>query len=225
MTQEEWQAATDPTSLLNFVAGRSSDRKLRLFAVACSRNALSLLQSQNFRKAVEVSERFADGLASDDQLRKARSRIRESAERIRMVRAYPWTQTIQKNFARRQILSVCSRNIEEMLQTIDQLCVVANSADSYRVKCEEERTLRAQVLRCIFGNPFRPCSINHSWLTSTAFALANSIYSEKAFDRMPILADALQDAGCDNEEILTHCRSQGPHSRGCWCVDLLLDKK
>jgi hypothetical protein len=66
--------------------------------------------------------------------------------------------------------------------------------------------------------------INPTWLTSTVLALANGIYQEKAFDRMPILADALQDAGCDNEDILNHCRQPGEHVKGCFVVDLLLGK-
>jgi len=81
------------------------------------------------------------------------------------------------------------------------------------------------LVKDIFGNPYRPITLNSSWLTSTVLALANGIYSEKAFDRMPILADALQDAGCDNEEILQHCRGPGVHVRGCWVVDKLLAKE
>jgi hypothetical protein len=83
----------------------------------------------------------------------------------------------------------------------------------------------AVSIREIFGNPFRPITLNPSWLTSTVLALANGIYEEKAFDRMPILADALQDTGCDNEDILNHCRGVEPHVRGCWAVDLLTDRK
>ncbi len=81
------------------------------------------------------------------------------------------------------------------------------------------------ILRDIFGNPFRPIIRNPSWLTSTVLALANGIYNEKAFDRMPILGDALQDAGCDNEDVLNHCREPGEHVRGCWVIDLLLSKQ
>jgi hypothetical protein len=84
--------------------------------------------------------------------------------------------------------------------------------------------LPMQLLRDIFGNPFRPITPNPSWLTSTVVSLANGIYVEKAFDRMPILADALQDAGCDNEDILNHCRQPGEHVRGCFVVDSLLGK-
>ena len=80
------------------------------------------------------------------------------------------------------------------------------------------------MLRDIFGNPFRPVSINSTCLTSTVRGLAEGIYAERAFDRMPILADALEDAGCDNADILAHCRGDGPHVRGCWVVDLVLGK-
>ncbi|MBP3959984.1 hypothetical protein J8F10_32485 [Gemmata sp. G18] len=79
-------------------------------------------------------------------------------------------------------------------------------------------------MRELFGNPFRPVALVPVWLTSTVRALAEGIYQERAFDRMPILADALQDAGCDNEDILTHCRQPGEHVRGCWVVDLVLGK-
>jgi hypothetical protein len=81
------------------------------------------------------------------------------------------------------------------------------------------------ILRDIFGNPFRPVAVDPSWLTSTVVALAEGIYQERAFDRLPILADALQDAGCDSDDVLSHCRSDGPHVRGCWVVDLLTGRK
>jgi hypothetical protein len=80
-------------------------------------------------------------------------------------------------------------------------------------------------LRDIFGNPFRPVALDPRWLTSTVLDLGNVIYQERAFDRMPILADALMDAGCDSDEIIIHCRDDGPHVRGCWVVDLLLAKE
>jgi hypothetical protein len=81
------------------------------------------------------------------------------------------------------------------------------------------------LIREIFGNPFRPITVNPSWLTSDVVVLATGIYQDLAFDRMPILADALQDAGCDNGDILNHCRQPGEHVRGCWVVDLLTGRK
>lgn len=78
----------------------------------------------------------------------------------------------------------------------------------------------------VFGSlPFRPITVAPEWLTSTVVALASGIYEEKAFDRMPILADAMMDAGCDNDDILSHCRQPGEHVKGCWVVDLVLGKE
>ncbi|MBP3954249.1 hypothetical protein J8F10_02935 [Gemmata sp. G18] len=79
-------------------------------------------------------------------------------------------------------------------------------------------------VRDIFGNPFCPVAVDPSWLTSDVIALATGIYVERAFDRLPILADALQDAGCDNDDILNHLRGDGPHVKGCWALDLVLGK-
>lgn len=80
----------------------------------------------------------------------------------------------------------------------------------------------ADLARCVFGNPFRPVTINPSWLTPTVVSLADGIYQERAYNRMPSIVDALRDSGCDNEDILNHCRWPGEHVRGCWVVDLLL---
>ena len=91
-----------------------------------------------------------------------------------------------------------------------------------------ERKAQAALLRDILGNPFRPTAIDPgvlSWSDGTVAHLARSIYDERAFDRMPILADALEGAGCDNADILAHCRAPGEHVRGCWVVDLVLGKK
>jgi hypothetical protein len=87
-----------------------------------------------------------------------------------------------------------------------------------------EGKTHVDLLRCIFANPFRPITFNSAWRTSTVLALATGIYEEKAFDRMPILANALQDAGCDSADILDHCRGPGPHVKGCFVVDLILSK-
>ena len=82
------------------------------------------------------------------------------------------------------------------------------------------------LLRDIIGNPFRPVALDLSWLTSDVLALAHGIYEDRAFGGMPILADALQDAGCANKEVLNHCRDANQaHVRGCWVIDLLLQKE
>ena len=84
---------------------------------------------------------------------------------------------------------------------------------------------QAAQVRCIFGNVFRPVTFDESWRTSDAVALARGMYTNRDFSAMPILADALQDAGCDDEGVLNHCRGQGPHVRGCYVVDLVLNLK
>ena len=88
-----------------------------------------------------------------------------------------------------------------------------------------EREAQASLLRCIIGPlPFRPVAIASSCLSPTVTKLAQTIYDERAFDRLPILADALEEAGCANADILSHCRLPGKHCRGCWVVDFLLGK-
>jgi hypothetical protein len=82
----------------------------------------------------------------------------------------------------------------------------------------------SHYIRDIFGNPFRPKDFDPSWLTSTVISLAAQMYDSQDFSALPILADALRDAGCENEDILNHCRQPGEHMRGCWCVDLALGK-
>src|SRR5262249_12456952 len=85
----------------------------------------------------------------------------------------------------------------------------------------------ADLLREIFGNPFRAFSVDSPWLKWNRGAVANlaqSIYDDRTFEQMPILADALEEAGCTDADILSHCRGPGPHVRGCWVVDLLLGK-
>jgi hypothetical protein len=94
----------------------------------------------------------------------------------------------------------------------------------YRAALRAEHTAQCNLLRCIFGNPFRPVFFSPAWRSETAVALATAIYAERAFDRLPILADALEEAGCDHADSLAHCRGSGPHARGCWVVDEVLGK-
>ena len=82
-----------------------------------------------------------------------------------------------------------------------------------------------RLLRDIFGNPFRPVTFDPNWRTSTTVALAAQMYDSRDFSAMPILADALEDAGCDHPDILDHCRGTSPHVRGCWVADLVLGKE
>jgi hypothetical protein len=96
------------------------------------------------------------------------------------------------------------------------------------IDVQELRQSQAALLRCIFGIPFRPLPrLNSAWLAwegGTVPKLAAALYDERAFDRLAVLADALEEAGCTDQSILDHLRGPGPHVRGCWAVDLVLGK-
>jgi hypothetical protein len=87
-----------------------------------------------------------------------------------------------------------------------------------------EKEPHSNIIRDVFGNPFRVVMVEPAWLTSNVVSLAQTIYDDRAFDRMPLLGDAIEETGCDSSDILDHCRSQVEHVRGCWVVDALLGK-
>jgi hypothetical protein len=93
----------------------------------------------------------------------------------------------------------------------------------------QDSNLQVALLHDIFGNPFRPTpplpAVVLARNDGTVPKLAQAIYEDRAFNRLPILADALEEAGCNNADILAHCRGPGPHVRGCWLVDLILGKE
>jgi hypothetical protein len=206
MTEGEWLACSDPRTMVQFlVEGAGNEGKLRLFGCACCRQVWDLLTEDCFRDAVETAERFADGLASRKELAAAKKVSGAALERNGLAGV-----TGPKYCALGSAWS-CTRN--------------AQTAAMYPLWAfteEAQRQWEVLFLRDIFGNPFRPLPINTAWLTSNVLALAQVIYDDRAFDRLPILADALEEVGCDNDDILRHCREPGPHTRGCWALDLLL---
>ena len=98
-------------------------------------------------------------------------------------------------------------------------------ATGLRPPTPEQRRAQAALVREVFGNPFRPVAFDPRWRTTDVMGLARAIYDGAAFDRLPLLADALMDAGCADPDVLAHCRGAGPHVRGCWVVDLVLGKE
>lgn len=103
-------------------------------------------------------------------------------------------------------------------------CTSGKLSAAYREVADMPKR-ETDILRDVFGNPLRPVIINPASITSNVRQLAELIYADRAFDRLPLLADALEEVGCDNADILAHCRGPGPHVRGCWVVDLLLGKE
>jgi hypothetical protein len=215
MTKAEWLAATFPPDMLDFLKGKVSDRKLRLFACACVHRQWPLVPPIE-RDAVAVAERFADGQATEKELKEARSKCRMQPAFSGGIAAYKCATPTAAEAAR---LSEAWARHSLQRHRLDTGDPSANRTHA------EEGAAHADLLRDIFGYRFRRVTLKPTLRTSTVLAVATGIYQEKAFDRMPILADALQDADCDNEDILTHCRNANQvHVRGCWVLDLLLGK-
>jgi hypothetical protein len=207
MTEAEWLTATDPKPMLVFFKNRTTCRKLRLLGCGCCRRIWHLLilrSDERSKRIVELVEAVADGKTSELQLPDAFQKVRHFGPVL-----------IYRK-------SACELTATPIIENIEQILSHASKATELP-ECEQFH--QCGLVRDIFGNPFRPIAFDPSWHTSTVVALATGIYEEKAFDRMPILADALQDAGCDNEEILQHCRGENVHVRGCFVVDLLLGRK
>ena len=221
MTEAEWLACTDPLPMLEFLRGQASARKLRLFAAACCRRVWHLVPDPRWRDAVEAAERYADGLTDGANLVLARW---EALMAFRGEQMPLWLGVLQ----------AASGNVEGMAETVARKAALA--AEQPALTRSGKRGARAvkavtaewkaqcALLRDLFGNPFRPVTVNPSWLTPKAVELAQSIYDERAFQRLPELAREFTDAGCIDQDILTHCRSRGQHGRGCWLVDAVLGK-
>jgi hypothetical protein len=199
MSEAEWNTSTDPTPMLELLQGKASDRKLRLLLVACC--YLEYRKSKTGIPAFDIVERFADGQATLND-------VRTHWLTPGSVNQFAWPERPLEWAA--SFVTQCPRSEED----------VEEDQEGYPPAIE-----LPPIFRDIFGNPFRPVTINPAWRTSNVTALAQSIYADRAFNRMPILADALEDAGCDNADILNHCRQPGEHVRGCWVVDLLLGKE
>jgi len=246
MTEAEWLACVDPTPMLEFLRGRASDRKLRLFACACVRRAWHLLLDERSRVAVSLAERHADHPMDEVERDAVRDAAFQAAGDIaEQQRARNGGRPLDTPFdplyreswmylkaANAATLAVgetatdAAANVPNRSAVALQLERHGHIPERERAQTawREERTPQAALLRDIFGNPFRPASLVPAWRTETVLAMARGIYEERAFDRMPILADSLQDAGCTDEDVLGHCRGPGPHARGCWVVDLILGK-
>lgn len=225
MTEEEWLSCSDPQAMLEFLRDRgASDRKFRLFAVACCRSLWHLLDDDRCRRAVERSESYADGVLAKSVLAisrkempsKYRNKHRQAIARSLSERsAEGWALGWDMSKYSLRANSSDAANLTLLAYVVGQ---------SHSVNPDGHDGFPAQVLRDLFGNPFRQVTIDPSWLASTVTALARGIYDERAFDRLPILADALTDAGCDSDLLLDHLRGPGPHVRGCWALDLVLGK-
>ena len=236
MTEEEWWACADPTQMLEFLREKTSDRKLRLFAVASCISLWKLLPTKLCLNAITIAESVVDGLAKKTELKSLRAVFKEKTRHSsRSAGAYHAVFTVARMLQPRA-WNAAGMAMERAIYalTINTASGQANPlarATAREGVRKQEFVKYSGLLRCIFGNPFRAISIGRADLTSTVTNLAAAAYEERALPsgdldiaRLAILADAVEEAGCDNQEILGHLRGPGPHVRGCWALDLCLGR-
>ena len=217
MTEAEWLACERPRRMIGFLRNDVSDRKLRMFAVAwaCGYVMMSGTNEPSAWRAIEACEQFTDGTISEEELITARGPVYDDSKRLHD--AGKGNSPSLRGIALAAVCIASGPTIHYVVSQVVQLL-------GYQVG-GVQREDEVSILRDIFGNPFRPVTFSPSWRTSTAVSLASQMYESRDFGAMPILADALQEAGCDSADILDHCRGPGPHVRGCWVVDLVLGKE
>ncbi len=236
MTEAEWPAFADPGPMLRHLTGKISERKLRLFACGCSRRLLPLLRDPRLEEVLLLAEQLAEGMASA----KERLLVLVDAIQTEATATPPATAAYQGIMG---FLLVCCFPNHAMFElglrslanavawdTMPGATIVEDDWASphdpeWQAAYTAERRRQAILLRDVVANPFRPVALPVLWLSSTVVQLAQAVYDERAFDRLPILADALEEAGCTDTAILGHCRQPGEHVRGCWVIDLLLGKQ
>jgi hypothetical protein len=233
MTEAEWLACEEPEPMLDVVLGKVSDRKLRLFAVACYLRVWQARprSSAALPAALLVSEAFADGLVGAEQLEIEQSKIGAVAAYSSAASASSAAGAILGEDA----TTAAYWTARHAANYFGHLAVQAAGLEpnpgtnAFASGWRAEARVQAALVPEIFGVfPFRLIAADPEWLlwnNATLPRIAGLIYADRAFDRLPILADALQDAGCTNADILAHCRGGGDHVRGCWVVDLILEKE
>jgi hypothetical protein len=232
MTEAEWLACTHPGLMREFVQqrGKFSDRKLRLFAVCCCRRIWRLIP-EGAKEAVEVAERYADGLATADELAAAHTRAEAVLADIDEASGDPdhacGSAGIAASFSavEDEYRDVYASGVPCEASHAAAFAAGPMGGAAWLSACAAEDSAQCELLRDVFGNPFRLVAADPSWLSwsgGNVGKLCRRIYDHKQFDLLSVLADALEAAGCANAEILTHCRRPDEHVRGCWVIDLLL---
>jgi hypothetical protein len=208
MTEAEWLWAATPAEILDRLPTATS-RKRRLFCVACCWQVLTVYPDPIISAALTSAEQYADGWERREVVSSAAGQLWFAHSPARIADAVRALCRFGTDFDHNIVLS-CLSSLHEQDRPDD----IA------------EHAARQALLPELFGNPFRPVTFSPSWRTDTAITLASQMYESREFSAMPILADALQDAGCDNTDILNHCRDANQvHVRGCWVVDLVLGKQ
>jgi hypothetical protein len=208
MTEAEWLACVDDTAMIRYVRSRLSPRAMRLIACGWCRLHWHELTDERSRIAVEVGERFADGGASDEEMEEAFFFAAQASCHL--------PQGTPPGYYKTAYWADSCAN-ENQSAWMNAAEAAHHSAD--------ERAAIANLIREVVGNPFRVTRVKAEWITRDVFQLASAIYNSRTFHELPVLADALEEVGCTEATILAHLRLPGPHVRGCWALDLILEKK
>jgi hypothetical protein len=215
VTKEEWLSCQYAGEMMKWL--RTADgRKLRLFACACCRQIWDLM-TEDARQLVEAAERWADGHISRKELEAIRRRIAPDLPRD------------THGLLDRPSLAALATAIPGKAALSDLIYNVAISRPGASVYgnpvLEQAHARHRHLLHDVFDYLFLDTTLAPAWPTAEVTRLARSAYDGGTFDELPVLADALEEAGCTNADLLAHCRGPGPHVRGCWAVDLLLGKQ
>jgi hypothetical protein len=217
LTAEQWPTCADPKPMLDECEDDEceDDRKLRLFAVACCRRVWHLIPRGRFRRGVEVAERYADDEAT-------------AAERTAAKEACEAAQKKRRPGAGAAATNALSSDAGTAAGNTAWAAAAAEAGANEGSAWEAARAQQADLIREIFGNPFRRVKVKPAWLAWNEGAvprIAQAIYDNRNFADLPVLADALEEAGCTDAAILDHLRAPGDHVRGCWALDLLTDRQ
>jgi hypothetical protein len=217
MTEAEWLACTDaPRQMLSQLPRPMSGRKLRLLLCGYCRPFRQLLSDPRILQAVEVCERYVDRRATREELAAANAASSDARLDLESRRPFEALLTLCVQLA--TLERITGRDVDG---------VAAISLTRGEVNNTTWRRAQCELIRELFGDPFRPAAVDPFWVRwsdGTVGKMTQAIYDERTFDRLPILADALEEAGCTDADILKHCRQRGGHVRGCWVVDVLLGK-
>jgi hypothetical protein len=231
MDETSWLSCTEPGALLRWGEPSLSERKLRLFACACTRRVWRLLTREAVRQAVAAAERYADGEASRDELRAGWTTVRKALSVTPLGTRWEDALMAALNSTSEAVsvytVTSASRHAALALDA-DWRKRHAGSAlpadkERLRAGAPEERAYQCRLFRDLV--PYQPAAIEPAWLAwqgRQVVSLARAIHDEGRWQDLPVLADALEEAGCTDQDVLRHCRGQEPHARGCWLVDLLL---
>jgi hypothetical protein len=236
MTHDEWLASIDPQPMLAFLrdGGKISKRKATLFAVACCRGVWHLMLDERSRKAVAWAEQSADGVGSWDHTVVALQAASEASSEMRS-RPRPAANG-ERRLPRGATTGASAAAVATLMG--DGLVVSEKAAraaayleglEVWQATYDSERLAHAAILRDIVGDPFAPAPTVAptvlTWNAGMVPELAKSIYEKGIFQDLPVLADALEEAGSTDIAMLEHFRGRGPHARGCAWLDAMLVHK